>query len=47
MTSEDRGQINSNLMVVKLKLKSPTQKLKKFDSWPKLNSKGKWNVNLT
>ncbi len=34
-------------MVVKLKLKSPTQKLKKFDSWPKLNSKGKWNVNLT
>ena len=39
--SEGGGWINSNLMIVKLKQKSLI--LKEFDSWPKLDSNGKWN----
>ena len=32
-------------MIVKLKAKSLI--LKEFDSWPKLDPKGKWNADLT
>ena len=31
-------------MIIKSKLKS--LKLKEFDSWPKLDPKGKWDANL-
>src|SRR6266540_6546620 len=43
--SEGGGWINSNLMIVKPKQKSPI--LKEWDSWPKLDPKGKWNANQT
>ena len=39
--SEGGGWINSNPMIVKPKQKSPI--LKEFDSWSKLDPKGKWN----
>jgi len=38
-TSEERGWINSNLMITKAKSKSLIPK--ELDSWPKLNPKGK------
>jgi len=38
-TSEGGGWINSNPIIIKSKTKS--LKLKEFDSWPKLDSKGK------
>src|SRR6266542_1484840 len=44
-TSSEGGWINPNPMIVKPKSKLPMPK--EFDSWPKLNSKGKWNANLT
>ena len=43
-TSKGGGWINPNLMIVKSKSKSPI--LKEFDSWPKLDPKGKWNADL-
>ncbi len=42
--SEEEGWINPNPMIVKLKSKS--SRLKEFDSWPKLDPKGKWNADL-
>ncbi len=43
--SEGEGWINPNPMIVKPKQKSLIPK--EFDSWPKLNPKGKWNANQT
>ena len=44
-SSEGEGWINPNPMIVKPKSKSSLPK--EFDSWPKLNPKGKWNADLT
>ncbi len=43
--SEGEGWINPNPMIVKPKQKSLIPK--EFDSWPKLNLKGKWNADQT
>src|SRR6266542_2613525 len=43
--SEGEGWINSNPMIVKPKQKSPIPK--EWDSWPKLDPKGKWNADQT
>src|SRR6266511_960595 len=43
--SEGGGWINPNPMIVKLKQKSPIPK--EWDSWPKLDPKGKWNADQT
>ncbi len=43
--SEGGGWINLNLIVIKSKSKSLMPK--EFDSWPKLDPKGKWNADLT
>src|SRR6266542_3355232 len=43
--SEGGGWINSNPMIVKPKQTSPI--LKEWDSWPKLDPKGKWNADQT
>ncbi len=40
---EGGGWINSNPMIVKPKQKSPIPK--EWDSWPKLDPKGKWNAD--
>ena len=43
--SEGEGWINFNLMIVKPKQKLPIPK--EWDSWPKLDPKGKWNADQT
>src|SRR6266545_1806830 len=43
--SEGGGWINSNPMIIKPKQKSTIPK--EFDSWPKLDPKGKWNADQT
>src|SRR6266498_72655 len=43
-TSKGEEWINPNPKIVKLKSKSLM--LKKFDSWLKLDPKGKWNADL-
>src|SRR6266540_6854786 len=43
--SEGGGWINPNLMIIKPKQKSPIPK--EWDSWPKLDPKGKWNADQT
>src|SRR6266542_4330383 len=43
--SEGGGWINPNPMIMKPKQKSLIPK--EFDSWPKLDPKGKWNVDQT
>ncbi len=44
-SSEGEGWINPNLMIIKLKQKPSIPK--EFDSWPKLDPKGKWDPNQT
>ncbi len=43
-TTSEGGWINPNPIIIKPKSKSPIPK--EFDSWPKLNLKGKWNADL-
>ena len=44
-SNEGGGWINPNPMIMKLKQKSLIPK--EWDSWPKLDPKGKWNPDQT